>query len=90
MILIDISRKSKHLGNPFVMKSEKDRDQVCDQFEEYFENDLRHRAPVISILSDIKRRSDQGRRIALVCWCWPKRCHGLTYLKALDSKGKTA
>lgn len=62
-------------GNPFRMKSEADRDKVCDLFEaallRKFEQD-----------PDAKRRLKEALRGKdLVCWCAPKRCHADILLK---------
>jgi hypothetical protein len=46
--------------NPFVMKKESDRDQVCDRFE-------REILPTLDI-SPLRGKD-------LVCWCAPLRCH---------------
>lgn len=62
-------------GNPFHMRSEADRDKVCDLFEaallRKFERD-----------PDTKRRLKEALRGKdLVCWCAPKRCHADILLK---------
>lgn len=51
-------------GNPFVMKLERDRDSVCDQFAEHFEQ------------STLRTQIAELRGMVLGCWCNPKRCHG--------------
>jgi hypothetical protein len=62
-------------GNPYHMRSEADRDRVCDMFEQAllrkFERD-----------PDAKRRLKEALRGKdLVCWCAPKRCHADVLLK---------
>ena len=57
------------------MRSEADRDRVCDMFEQAllrkFERD-----------PDAKRRLQEALRGKdLVCWCAPKRCHADILLK---------
>lgn len=57
-------------GNPFVMMTENDRNQVCDKFEAYARERLR-REP--DWLEPLKGKD-------LVCYCSPKRCHADTLL----------
>lgn len=67
-VLVDRTTK---WGNPFEMQSEEDRDRVCDQYEEWVNQQYR-------LLDDI-RYALQG--MDLVCWCAPKRCHADTLLE---------
>jgi hypothetical protein len=62
-VLIDRTTK---WGNPYKMRNEKDRDYVCDMFEEKV-------LPWLNV-SELKGKD-------LVCWCHPKRCHGLSIMK---------
>lgn len=55
-------------GNPFVLHSEKERDIVCDRFEQEI-------LPTLDLTPLIGK--------ALVCWCYPKRCHGMSILRRL-------
>ena len=62
------------MGNPFVMKDQSDteRYRVCDAYEEWlFATPLKHPA----ILERMILRMNEGRSIALHCYCAPKRCH---------------
>lgn len=61
------------LGNPFVMKDESKRDEVCEAYDKWLHgpqagNHLR-------LLERMILRMNEGRSIALHCWCAPKRCH---------------
>ena len=60
-----IGRGSKW-GNPYSMKnkSDKERNKVCDLYEEYFW--------VTNLCYDVK----ELRGKTLGCFCKPKRCHG--------------
>lgn len=58
-------------GNPYVMLNESTRDFVCDSYEGWLDEQIRHRKLNLNELVDAKR---------LGCWCHPKRCHG-DYLK---------
>lgn len=79
-ILIGIDRRTA-LGNPFVMKSEADRDAVCDKYEEYIREAVKTNERVQKDLNYIKDKLKNGFNIALGCWCVPKRCHGETVIK---------
>ena len=68
-----VDRSSKY-GNPFVMKKESERDLVCDRFED-------ERLPLLDV------SSLQGR--VLICWCYPKRCHGDCLANAANQKEPT-
>ena len=66
------------LGNPFVMKSEADRDRVCDQYAVWFEE--RVKAGDARVMNELRRLYKIAKRGGLVlgCYCAPKRCHGET------------
>ena len=74
-LLVDVDRGTPW-GNPYKMAREKDRDEVCDRYEEHFAG-----------LPDIHDRLGELRGKVLACWCYPKRCHAM-YLCALASKRK--
>ena len=69
------------LGNPFFMKSESERDEVCDKYEAYFnrkfETDDAFRKEILRLVSIYKKY----KRLRLFCWCYPKRCHSM-YIKS--------
>jgi len=58
-------------GNPFAMKTEAERDMVCNAYERYFQQMESAGRLNIEELYTAQR---------LGCWCKPKRCHG-DYLK---------
>ena len=68
------------LGNPFYMKSESQRDEVCDKFEVYLKGELKAGKNFLLLeeLARVSRLVLNGRPIHLQCWCYPKRCHTLT------------
>lgn len=72
------------LGNPFVMRSEEDRDSVCDKYEEFFNKQIQEGNQ--EILKELRRIYLLAKRqnIVLGCYCSPKRCHGETIKKFLD------
>lgn len=73
-----IGRGSKW-GNPFVMKSESMRDEVCDKYKEYLWQQIKDGKVSLSDLAALNNKD-------LVCFCAPKRCHG----NVLESAAKWA
>ena len=80
------------LGNPFVMKNktQAERDRVCNEYEEYFNIEVKKpgafRDKVISIYTMVKNGCD----INLQCWCAPKRCHADTIKQFIEDNLKKA
>ena len=72
------------LGNPFVMRSEEDRNDVCDKYEEWFNKQIEDENQVV--LSELRRIYLLAKRqdVILGCYCSPKRCHGDTIKKFID------
>lgn len=62
-------------GNPFVMDNESQRDTVCDQFKEYFDDALINNQYAIDKVNELVERVRNGEDINLGCFCAPKRCH---------------
>ncbi len=55
------------LGNPFVIGRDGTRDEVCDKYEVWIDRQTQ----LLPLIASLKGRD-------LVCFCFPKRCHGLT------------
>ena len=72
------------LGNPYPMFSPKDRDKVCDQFEEHIDKHIRAGTP--SIINELVRLANIARErdLNLICFCAPKRCHGDTIKRLVE------
>jgi len=81
-VLIKIDRSSV-LGNPYYMKDESMRDEVCDKYVIYFNKKLNDLKFMIE-LKNIYKLS-KSFDIVLGCWCYPKRCHGLTVKLWIES-----
>ena len=67
------------LGNPKVMDSEAQRDEVCDYYETYF-NLAKDQDPEFeSALDALYQNLMDSGVVTLLCWCKtpnnPKRCH---------------
>jgi hypothetical protein len=76
--------KESPLANPFPLTRESERDGVIDKYRDWLNDILypenRLRSPsAISIRNEIERLKkiylDTGE-LNLVCWCFPRRCHG--------------
>ena len=83
-VLIKVDRSNKILGNPFYMKSEKDRDKVCNQYQEWFDKQIEMKNE--EVLNELRRiyKIAKNHKVALGCWCAPRRCHAETILNFLN------
>jgi hypothetical protein len=75
------------LGNPYYMRSESERDIVCDRYNKWFDlnKDKDKVKEELDRLIDIYNKYG---RIRLFCWCAPKRCHGETIVKYIKGGGR--
>lgn len=72
------------LGNPFFMKNEIMRNEVCDKFEVYFKKKMEERNnPVHTEMLRLYHIAAKGD-LTLQCHCAPRRCHADTIKKFLD------
>jgi hypothetical protein len=82
--LVKVDRSSV-LGNPFYMKSEAMRDDVCDKYEAYFRKEVEDKnSKLLPELRRIYKLAKVGK-VQLVCHCAPRRCHADTIKSFLDS-----
>ena len=64
------------LGNPFVMRDESERDEVCDKYARWFAQMLVEQPPnVMNQLLSLREKLRLQGVLTLRCWCAPKRCH---------------
>lgn len=70
-------------GNPFPMtnQSQQARDSVCEAFLAHLKEQWRvarkgQHSPLAHGVRALATRVAQGERLALQCFCAPKRCHG--------------
>ena len=61
-------------ANPFFMKSESQRDEVCRRYKEYV---MKSRPDLIAALPELKNKR-------LACWCFPKRCHVMVLVEIME------
>ena len=76
---VDIDRRNPVLGNPFVLHDHRDataRAEVIELYRAQFEDDLRAGGPMAAATAALAGRIRKGERLVLMCWCWPKPCHG--------------
>ena len=75
------------LGNPFNMNGEAMRDEVCDKYEEYFneEVNVKKNPAMLAQLRVIWKQAKAGD-VNLGCFCAPKRCHCDTIKIFIESK----
>ncbi|OJY94393.1 MAG: hypothetical protein BGP25_05225 [Lysobacterales bacterium 63-13] len=86
---VNIARPS-YLGNPFIIGVHGGRDSVCDQYEQWFEDQLR--AGDVLLLGTLKRLLllSQKQDLVLGCYCAPRRCHGETIKRFLEDPRRHA
>lgn len=64
------------VGNPFVMKHEGMRDEVCDDFKVYLNTKLaRNDRHIVKWFDNMVTRLNTGEYLILGCHCAPRRCH---------------
>ena len=72
--------RSSPIGNPFEMRSEMERDSVCDKYELHF-NNKNHTVAFTLYLNGLCEAYKKYGKLRLFCWCSPKRCHAETIKK---------
>jgi hypothetical protein len=82
-VLIKVDRTSP-VGNPFYMKNEFMRDEVCNKYEKHFEKSMQNDIRFIRFIRNIVQLA-KTHDIALGCWCYPKRCHAETIKKFIEN-----
>jgi hypothetical protein len=76
---IDVDRRNPVLGNPFVLHDHRDaavRAKVIERYREKYDADLAGDGPMSEATAALAERVRNGERLVLMCWCWPKPCHG--------------
>lgn len=80
--LVKVDRSSI-VGNPFRMRDERDRADVCAKYETYFVQKLDSDCAFHDEIARIWRLAKRGD-VTLGCWCYPKQCHALTIKRFLE------
>ena len=76
------------LGNPFPITNLKHRDVVCDQYADWFVDQL---TVNLAFMVEIQRLLDlyrQHGQLRLFCWCAPRRCHAQTIKEYILAMGQ--
>lgn len=76
--MVSIDRQNPILGNKFVLKDANDpveRAKVIADYERWMGGKLEEPA-VKQALEQLAQRAAGGEKLALMCWCDPKPCHG--------------
>ena len=83
-VLIKVDRTTV-VGNMFHMrdKSQKERDRVCNLYENYFQYKYSTNTEFHDYIQNIYLVSLKYD-VALGCWCYPKRCHSETIKEFID------
>lgn len=73
---LDFSR----LGNPYNMRFESQRDEVCDKFSSFFNREVNIRDSEIrcvftTLWNLYKKCINDNKTLILLCFCSPRRCH---------------
>jgi len=74
------------VGNPYPLDDEGERDEVCDKYQAWFDEKVKaNDFKVMSYLNIIKNYLNKHGKVILLCWCSPRRCHGETIKRWLES-----
>lgn len=86
LLVVSCGRGSP-LGNPYRMTHEATRDEVCDKYQAWFDDQLSRtdNEAFHSYLGSIEMAANIGD-VHLMCWCAPQRCHCETIKGHLDAK----
>ena len=84
------------LGNPYSHKKDsiadiivKNREIAIDSYRTYFYNKIeKNGKDFINELDKLLFFYKENKHINLVCWCYPKRCHGEIIKEYLEEKMK--
>lgn len=84
----DAHKRANHvvsvLGNPYIVKHERERDIACDMYDQWLNKMFLHDNYVNSIIQTLVYNCQQGMDIDLVCFCHPKRCHAESIKKLVE------
>ena len=80
---VRVDRRSV-LGNPFYMATEAQRDEVCNKYAVYFEEQFKNNEMFKNELRRLYLLHKHYGKLELFCWCAPKRCHAETIKKFLE------
>ena len=76
--LVMVDRTNPVLGNRYVLENFRDgdqRDAVITAYKNDLDRDIDRGGPMFQELKLLAARVAGGERIALCCWCAPRKCH---------------
>jgi hypothetical protein len=82
---IKVCRGKSVLGNPFMLTSEKFRDNVCDMYATWFYESTESLLPELRRIAKVY---ETYGKLNLFCWCVPKRCHAETIRDWVRKEGR--
>jgi len=84
--VIFVDRTNRILGNPFPMqtKTPVERKRVIALYKQKFDADFAIKGPMYQECLRIAILIEQGKSIALQCWCAPLPCHGDTIKRGIE------
>lgn len=92
LMIIDIDRPSGSiLQNPFPLSDtddELERDSVLIEYENYFDEKYRDDGKFFIYVQLLAAYVKEGKKIALRCWCHPKKCHGNKIIRKINEINK--
>lgn len=77
-VVVDVDRSHPVLGNRHVLHNHNDaleRARVIDAYGADLAADLMARGPMSCEIEVLGARVARGERLALRCWCAPRKCH---------------
>jgi len=82
-----LNRKASPLANPFRMRSEADRDEVCNRYEDWLQDQLAaENEAVCNEIDRLTALAHQQGGLTLGCFCAPKRCHGDSIKRVINQQ----
>jgi hypothetical protein len=76
--VVDVDRTNPVLGNEHILHNQNDageRDRVIEAYAADLAADLMARGPMSREIEALGERVGRGERLALRCWCAPRKCH---------------
>ena len=76
--IVMVDRTNPVLGNRYVLQDFRDavqRDAVISAYKRDLQKDVEHKGVMFQEIQRLASRAAGGERIALCCWCAPRRCH---------------
>jgi hypothetical protein len=73
-------------GNPFPMRRESERESVCLQYEQYFNELIEDSEEVKVAMENLVAKAMEDGYIRLGCFCAPRRCHADTQARWITNR----